>query len=189
MKIMERNLSQHQQMLAALDNLLDVFDNLSIVHCLMQWLHRENSTYSYWFVRNLTRIWSNIRKGMAIFDLPLVNFGFEANLLAIRIPGLTEYYTQKALELFHLESVPVVFHINHKIFEADESKMAYTWIKPEHLLLAMTDSTCISLDRNQIQKCIQVVTKYFCKNLFCFQHTSEYTCKSAIHLYQGFVII
>ena len=72
-------------------------------------------------------------------------------MLGVHIPLFVQHHTQKALDLYHLQTVPVPYHINQELIE-DQSKdnhemdQSYTQLQPKHDLLAMSYSTYIPLD-------------------------------------------
>ena len=46
---------------------------------------------------------------------------FLRNMLGVYIPLFVQHHTQKALDLHHLQTVPVPYHINQELIE-DQSK-------------------------------------------------------------------
>ena len=46
---------------------------------------------------------------------------FLGNMLGVHIPLFVQHHTQKALDLYHLQTVPVPYHINQELIE-DQSK-------------------------------------------------------------------
>ena len=82
------------------------------------------------------------------------------------------------MELFSLQAVPVPYHPNSK---SSDDKQAYTWLKPDHDMLAMSSSTYLALDPKQLPNCRRFSTIYYCESLFLVTHRSEHTCESAIY--------
>ena len=111
------------------------------------------------------------------YDLPLVSFSYTDDMLILQIPIYIIDYQQQTLELFNLQTFPVPYHPNRK--SSDENH-AYTWLKPDHDMLAMSSSTYFALD-SKIPNCRRFSTTYYCKNLFLVTHRSEHTCESAIY--------
>ena len=97
-------------------------------------------------------------------------------MLILQIPIYVKYYQLQTLELFSLQTVPVPYHPNRK-----SSYHAYTWLKPDHDMLAMSSSTYIALDSQQLPNCRRFGITYYCGNLLLVMHRSEHTCESAIY--------
>ena len=80
---------------------------------------------------------------------------FLGNMLGVHIPLFVQHHTQKALDLYHLQTVPVPYHINQELIE-DQSRgnhemdQSYTQLQPKHDLLTMSYSTYIPLDHVEI---------------------------------------
>ena len=51
------------------------------------------------------------------------------------MPIYVKHYQQQTLELFSLQTVPVPYHPNRK---SPDENHAYTWLKPDHDMLAMS---------------------------------------------------
>ena len=81
------------------------------------------------------------------YDLPLVSYSYAVDMLILLIPIYVKLYQQQTLELFSLQPVPVPYHPNRK--SSDENH-AYTWLKPNHDMLAMSSSTYLALDSKQL---------------------------------------
>ena len=77
------------------------------------------------------------------YDLPLVNYIYTDAMLILQIPIYVQHYQQQTLALFSLQTVPVPYHPNRK--SSDENH-AYTWLKPDLDMLAMSRSTYLALD-------------------------------------------
>ena len=55
------------------------------------------------------------------YNIPMVKFMFLGNVLGVHIPLFVQHHTQKAFDLYHLQTGPVPYHINQKLIE-DQSK-------------------------------------------------------------------
>ena len=64
-------------------------------------------------------------------------------MLILQIPIYVKHYQQQTFELFSLQTVPVPYHPNRK---SSNENHAYTWLKPDHDMLAMSSSTYLALD-------------------------------------------
>ena len=65
------------------------------------------------------------------YNLPLINFKYDNDFLAIQIPLFVKHYTQQALSLYNIITVPVPYHINARLSENMEPS-SYTWLHPKH---------------------------------------------------------
>ena len=83
------------------------------------------------------------------YDLPLVSYGYTDDMLILQIPIYIKHYQQQTLELFSLQTVPVPYHPNSK---SSDDKQAYTWLKPDHDMLAMNSSTYLAFRLKTITK-------------------------------------
>ena len=196
---LERGLSQYEHILHELDVLVDAIDNLSngllspsvirpgelqiIIGQLELILRKEFPQYT--LALSLAELYYNI---------PVVKFMFLGNMLGMHIPLFAQHHPQKALDLYHLQIVPVPYHISQKLIE-DQSKgyhemdQSYTQLQPKHDLLAMSYSTYIPLDHVEIQNCFKLGNMYFCEQSFLTHHSTGYTCESAIFYNLAIAII
>ena len=187
---LERGLSQYEHILHELDVLIDAIDNLSngllspsvirpgdlqiMIGELELILRKEFPQYT--LALSLAELYYNI---------PMIKFMFLGNMLGVHIPWFVQHHTQKALDLYHLQTVPVPYHINQELIE-DQSKgnhemdQSYTQLQPKHDLLAMSYSTYIPLDHVEMQNCFKFGNIYFCEQSFITHHSTGHTCESAI---------
>ena len=101
------------------------------------------------------------------YDLPLVSYGYTDDMLVLQIPIYVKHYQHQTLELFSLQAVPLPYHPNRKSLEEEH---AYTWLKPDHDMLAMNDSPYLALESKQLPNCRRFNTTYYCENLFLVTH-------------------
>ena len=170
---LERGLSQYEQILHEPDVLIDAIDNLSngllspsvirpgelqiMIGELELILRKEFPLYT--LALSLAELYYNIL---------LVKFLFLGNMLGVHISLFVQHHTQKALDLYHLQTVSVPYHINQELIE-DQSKgnheldQSYLQLQPKHDLLAMSYSTYIPLDHVEIQDCFKIGNMYFCE--------------------------
>ena len=80
------------------------------------------------------------------YDLPLVSYSYTDDMLILQIPIYIKRNQQQSLELFSLQTVPVPYHPNRK---SSDENFAYTWLKSDHDMLAMSSSTYLALDSKQ----------------------------------------
>ena len=139
---MVRNLSKYQQLLADLDHLMDGLDSLSsglLSHTiippgklaeLLEHVNMELIQHFKEYELAMTEIHQ-------YYDLPLVSYSYTNGMLILQIPIYIKYYQQQTLELFSSQTVPVPYHPNSKSLDDNQ---AYTWLKPNHDMLAMSSS-------------------------------------------------
>ena len=179
---LERDLSQYECILHEHDVLIDAIDNLSN-GLLSPSVIRPGEPQimigeflQYTLVLSLAELYYNI---------PMVKFMFLGNMLGVHIPLFVQHHTQKALDLYHLQTVPVPYNINQELIE-DQSKgnhemdQSHTQLQPKHDLLAMSYSTYIPLDHVEIQNCFKFGNMYFCEQSFITHLSTGHTCESAI---------
>ena len=77
------------------------------------------------------------------YDLLWVSYNYTDGMLILQIPIYVKHFQQQTLELFSLQTVLVPYHLNRKSSDANH---AYTWLKPDHDILAMSSSTYLALD-------------------------------------------
>ena len=114
---LERGLSQYEHILHELDVLIDVTDNLSngllspsvirpgelqiMIGELELILRKEFPQYT-----------SALSLAELYYSIPMVKFMFLGNMLGVYTPLFVQHHTQKTLDLCHLQTVPVSYHIN-----------------------------------------------------------------------------
>ena len=112
------------------------------------------------------------------FDLPSVSYSYTDDMLILKFPIYVKHYQQQTLELFSLQTVPVPYHPNRKLLDENHT---YTWLKPDHDMLALSSSSYQALDSKQLPNCKRFSTTYYCEKLFLVTHKCEHTCESAIY--------
>ena len=175
---MERNLSKYQQLLADLDHLMDGLDTLSSVllsHTIIPpgKLAELLGHVKMELIEHFKEYELAMTEIHQYYDLPLESYSHTNGMLILYIPIYIKHYQQQTLELFSLQIVPVPYHANRK---SSDDNYAYTWLKPDHDMLAMSSSTYLALDSKQLQNCRKFNTTYYCENLFLVTHRSEHTC-------------
>ena len=74
------------------------------------------------------------------YDLPLVSYSYMDDVVNLQIPICIKAYQQQTLELISSRTVPVPYHPNRKSLD---EKHTFTWLKPEHDVLAVSSSAWI----------------------------------------------
>jgi hypothetical protein len=186
MALSERNLSQYQELITTIDHFLDALDTLSTGHLSHNVLEAgqirdlladvkhvmKDSYYDYELVMPSVQEY---------YDLPMISFAYQEGMLLINIPILIKPIQQKALSLYNIRTVPVPFHIRHEHdTDPTQNQNSYTWYKPTHEVLGMSDTNFISLALNQLDTCMHIGTGYFCEGLMLMKQRDTHTCESAI---------
>ena len=182
----ERSLSMYQHLMAELDHFLDALDNLSnglLSHTVLppNELKRLLNHVSTILYREYPQYELVINQVHHYYNLPLATFGYRDGMVAIQVPLFVKLTSQKPLNLYNVRTVPVPYHINPDLINSTENANAYTWLRPSHPLLAMSESTYIPLTIEQLQKCFHFGHTYFCEQSFVLHHKEEHTCESAIY--------
>ena len=182
---LERSLSQYEIFISYLHNLIDALDTLSsgflapsviqpgILADLINQVDQELRTTfpQYTMALSVPELYYNV---------PLVRHTFANDMLGVQIPLFVQHHTQKPLNLYSVQTVPVPFHVNQDIMKPDSNEHGYTWLKPQHELLAMTYSTYVPLDMIELENCFRFGNYYFCENSILTRHSTSHTCESAI---------
>ena len=76
-----------------------------------------------------------------------------------------------------------------ELIDDTESKYIYTKVKPITEVLALGRSSQINLGYQDLIHCIQYNIMFFCEQMFLIKTENEYTCESAIYIYQNSKLI
>ena len=118
----ERCLSQYEHIIHELEVLLDALGNLSnglLSHSvirpgLLQNFLRQVELYLKVHYPEYELVLDKVEH---YYNLSLINFKYDNDFLAIQIPLFVKCYTQQALSLYNLRTVPVPYHINARLSE------------------------------------------------------------------------
>ena len=118
----ERGLSQYEHIIHELEVLLDALDNLSnglLLHSVIRpgllqnfLMQVELDLKVHYPEYELV-----LDKVEHYYNLPLINFKYDNDFLAIQIPLFVKHYTQQALSLYNLRTEPVPYDINARLSE------------------------------------------------------------------------
>ena len=105
-----------------------------------------------------------------------VTFGIDSNMnFVIQFPVFIQPYTQKALILYQLETVPV------PILDQNTKAQSYTHLRIKRLYIALNSEIYITLRQQELRSCKKIGYEFYCKELFVVKHKSSYSCESAIY--------
>ena len=136
-----------------------------ILHEVKQVLLKTNKNYGL------------VIKGMyKYYDMKLVTFGIDQNRnLIIQFPVFVQPYMQKPLNLYQVETIPVL------ILEMNKRADSYTWIRIDKPYIALNPDTYISIWTEELRTCKRIGYKYYCEELFVVKSKSKYSCTSALY--------
>ena len=106
--------------------------------------------------------------------MQLVTLGIDKDRnLIIQFPVFVQPYTQQALILYQLETVPV------PIIDQNTLAHSYIQLQVKKPYTALNSETYISMRQQELRTCKRIGYKFFCEELFVVKHKSRYSCKSA----------
>jgi hypothetical protein len=178
---MSSGLNQYQEMVSYVDHFMDALDTLTtglISHVVIPPSDLEEILKIVASdLRNHYRDYELVLTTVQqYYDLPIVTFGYKDGFVVIDIPLFIRPIHQNVLNLYNIRTVPVPFHIR----DQQDPTGPYTWLKPTHPLLGMSDNNFISIDEPQLKTCYKFGMTYFCESVILMQHNSLHTCESAI---------
>ena len=143
---MERNLSKYQQLLADLDHLMDGLDTLSsglLSHTIIPpgKLAELLDHVEMKLIEHFKKYELAMTEIHQYYDLALVSYIYTDGMVIFQIPIYVKHYQQQTLELFSLQAVPAPYYPNRK---SSNENHAYTWLKSDQDMLAMSSSTYLA---------------------------------------------
>ena len=110
------------------------------------------------------------------YDMKLVMFGIDQDRnLIIQFPVFVQPYTQKALTLYQVETIPVL------ILDMNKRADSYTWIRIDKPYIVLNADTYISVCSEDLRTCKRIGYEYYCEELFVVKSKSKYSCGSALY--------
>ena len=110
------------------------------------------------------------------YDMKLVTFRIDQDRnLIIQFPIFVQPYTQQALILYQLETVPV------PIIDENHNAQSYTELKIKKPYITLNSETYISIRQQELATCKRIGYKFYCKELFVVRHKTIHSCESAIY--------
>ena len=107
--------------------------------------------------------------------MQLVTFGIDNDMnLVIQFPVFIQPFTQKPLNLYQLETVPV------PILDQNIKAQSYTHLRIKNPNIALNSETYISLRQQELRSCKEIGYEFYCF-IFVVKHKSSYSCESAIY--------
>ena len=136
-----------------------------ILHEVMQVLSKSYKNYRV------------VLKGMyKYYDMKLVMFGIDQDRnLIIQFPVFIQPYTQKPLNLYQIETIPV------PILDMNKRADSYTLIRIDKPYIALNLDTYISIHSEELRTCKRIGYEYYCEELFVVKSKSKYSCASLLY--------
>ena len=190
----EREMSLLMHLITEMDHLLDALDNLSngllshtVIppHTMANLLRHTKET----LILNYPEFELVLDETYQYYNIPIGSFSYVDGILAIQIPLFIKPKLQTPLLLYQLHTVPVPFHMNENLMEADESLYTYTWLKPTTTMLGMSKDTYVGLEDTDLKNCAYLNKVYICQDVFLMKHRDYHTCESAIYFNQAYAEI
>ena len=111
------------------------------------------------------------------YDMQLVTFGIDKDKnLIVQFPVFVQPYTQQALILYQLETVPV------PILDPNDRAYSDTHLQVEKPYIALISKSYISLWQQELRTCKKTGCEFYCKELFVVKHKTRYSCERC-HLF------
>ena len=186
----EREIDLLMHLITELNHILDAIDNLSngylshsVVppYVLAKLIQKVRET----LIINFPEFELVIDQVHQYFNIPIGSFTYQNGILAVQVPLLVKPKLQEPLMLYQIKTIPVPYHMNLDMVEAEENRFAHTKLELDKPLLAMSKDTYIDLRDQDLTKCMQIAKTYYCQDLFLMRHKHFHTCGSAIYFRQS----
>ena len=165
-----------------LDHFLTGLDTLGTGCLMFQVLDRDELD------RFLSTIRRQLREERSPFELafnhtyqfyaePKVMFTNTHDQLLVNIPILLRLTTQKPLNLYSIDTVPMPFDTE----TLDGKNNEYTFINNSYPYMALNEHNYIPLTERQLRMCDKMGSTYYCQNSYVLCQRTQHTCESAIY--------
>ena len=165
-----------------LDHFLTALDALGTGRLMFQVLDPDELD------RFLSAIRRQLREERSPFELafnhtyqfyaePMVMFTNTHDQLLVNIPILLRLATQKPLNLYSIDTVPMPF--DTETLEGKNNE--YTFINNSYPYMALNEHNYIPLTETQLRMCDKMGSTYYCQNSYVLCQRMQHTCESAIY--------
>ena len=93
----------------------------------------------------------------------------------VQFPVFIQPYTQKPLNLYQSEMIPV------PILDMNKRADSYTWIRIDKPYIAFNLNTYISIHSEERRTCKRIGYEYYCEELFVVKSKSKHSCASTLY--------
>ena len=107
----------------------------------------------------------------------MVMFTNTHDQLLVNVPILLRLTTQKPLNLYSIDTVPMPFDTDTLEGKNNE----YTFINNSYPYMALNEHKYIPLTEPQLRMCDKMGSTYYCQNSYVLRQRTQHTCESAIY--------
>ena len=108
---------------------------------------------------------------------PMVMFTNTHDQLLVNVPILLRLATQKTLNLYSIDTVPMPFGMEM----LEDKNNEYTFINNSYPYMALNEHNYIPLTETQLRMYDKMGSTYYCQNSYVLQQRMEHTCELAIY--------
>ena len=108
---------------------------------------------------------------------PMVMFTNTHDQLLVNVPILLKLATQKPLNLYSIDTVPMPF--DTEMLEGRNNE--YTFINNSYPYMALNEHNYIPLTEPQLRLCDKMGSTYYCQDSYVLRQRTQHTCESAIY--------
>ena len=108
---------------------------------------------------------------------PMVMFTNMHDQLLVNVPILLKLATQKLLNLYSIDTVPMPF--DTETLEGRNNE--YTFINNSYPYMALNEHNYIPLTEPQLRMCNKMGSTYYCQDSYVLLQRTQHTCESAIY--------
>ena len=108
---------------------------------------------------------------------PMVIFTNMHDQLLVNVPILLRFATQKPLNLYLIDTVPMPF--DTETLEGKNNEC--TFINNSYPYMALNEHNYIPLTETQLRMCDKMGSTYYCQNSYVLCQRTQHTCESAIY--------
>ena len=180
--VLRQYLNYYQNYDVTLDHLLTGLDALGTGRLTFQVLDPDELD------RFLSAIRRQLQRERSPFELafnhtyqfyaePMVMFTNTHDQLLVNVPILLRLATQKPLNLYSIDTVPMPFDTE----TLDGRNNEYTFINNSYPYMALNEHNYIPLTETQLRMCDKMGPTYYCQNSYVLRQRTQHTCESAIY--------
>ena len=180
--VLRQYLHYYQNYYVTLDHFLTGLDALGTGQLTFQVLDPDELD------RFLSAIRRQLREERSPFELafnhtyqfyaePMVMFTNTHDQLLVNVPILLRLATQKPLNLYSIDTVPMPFDTE----TLDVRNNEYTFINNSYPYMALNEHNYIPLTETQLRMCDKMGPTYYCQNSYVLRQRTQHTCESAIY--------
>ena len=107
----------------------------------------------------------------------MVMFTNTHDQLLVNVPILLKLATQKPLNLYSIDTVPMPF--DTETLEGRNNE--YTFINNSYLYMALNEHNYIPLTEPQLRMCDKMGSMYYCQDSYVLRQRTQHMCESAIY--------